>query len=357
MIINENQYVPILKWRQGEYQALFRLDESQKDVIIPLLVIPPVEYDFEEECMKKTVQEHMETFPKRFNSKWGKRKALVDFHDSLEQALMDDGEAVISYTFEELRKYKCNAIPVISLARTENFVSRVKQVIADDQKGVAVRVTLQQLMEGNVNFRLDAIFNYVGASYEDIDLIIDLENPDQFEPYPAFSKAIVGLISKISHIKKFRSFAIIATSLKLSAIKKPGGELIRHEWNLYKQLSADLKDIRIPSFGDYAIETPAFSELDMRQIKPSGKIVYAGDNVWYVPKGGAFRGNEAQMKKHCQSIVDSSHWCGEKYSHGDQRIMDTLTGAEGSGNLSTWKQVGVSHHFVKVVEQLSSYHV
>ena len=80
--------------------------------------------------------------------------------------------------------------------------------------------------------------------------------------------------------------------MQLSAIKKPGGELTRHEWKLYKQLVTELGDVRIPSFGDYTIETPDFSELDMRQIKPAGKIVYTGDNVWFVTKGTAFRGNE-----------------------------------------------------------------
>ena len=42
------QYVPVLKWRQGEYQSLHRLDDTVKDTIFPLINIPPIEYDFEE---------------------------------------------------------------------------------------------------------------------------------------------------------------------------------------------------------------------------------------------------------------------------------------------------------------------
>lgn len=64
MKISSEKYVPILKWRQGEYQALFTLKAEVKDKVVPLLVIPPREYDFEEEKMKKTVHEHIETLPK-----------------------------------------------------------------------------------------------------------------------------------------------------------------------------------------------------------------------------------------------------------------------------------------------------
>jgi len=85
------RYMPILKWRQGEYQALLRLDDGVKDAILPLFVIPPVEYDFEDEKPKKTVQEHISPFALRYKTKWGKRLSLIDLHESLELELMDDG--------------------------------------------------------------------------------------------------------------------------------------------------------------------------------------------------------------------------------------------------------------------------
>ena len=66
MNIAHDKYVPILKWRQGEYQALTRLDNQIKGQINPLIVVPPVEFDFEEWRAKKTVQEHIEPFAKRF---------------------------------------------------------------------------------------------------------------------------------------------------------------------------------------------------------------------------------------------------------------------------------------------------
>lgn len=357
MTITVSHYVPILKWRQGEYQALSRLDEKTKKSIVPLIVIPPVEYDFEEKRPKKTVQEHVETFPKRFLTKWGKGKALIDIHDSLELAVMADGASVIDYIFAELRDGDCTAIPVIRFSRLEEFLMSVKQIVSEDGNGVCVRITLPELMSIELSSRMQALVHYLELSHSQVDLVIDLEQPKSFEPYPAFSKALVNAIKKISDLSQYRSLTLAATSLQLATVKKPGGELQRHEWKLYQQVVTDLSGVRVPTFGDYTIETPDFSGLDMRQIKPAGKIVYTGDNVWFVTKGTAFRGNESQMAGQCKLVVDSEHWCKSDYSDGDQIISDRSTGAKVKSSLSTWKQAGVSHHLAKVVEQLSKYHV
>ncbi len=357
MVIKVSQYVPVLKWRQGEYQALSRLTNTIKDSITPLIIIPPVEYDFEEKKLKKTTQEHVETFPKRLHSKWGKKKALIDLHSSLEESAMDDGRLAVEYIFDELRKTSCAAIPVVKLSNKNEYMEAVKRILLADQNGVCIRITLPELINvAALNMRLQMLTHNLDLVYAKIDLVIDLERPESFEPYTIFSKALTNNIKKIADIQKFRSFALVGTSLRLTGVKRPGGELIRHEWHLYNQLVIDLHTIRIPTYGDYSIETPDFSAIDMRKIRPSGKIVYTSDDVWFVAKGPAFRGNEYQMVEHCKTIVNSVHWCGAKYSNGDLRINSTLLGTENTGNLSTWKQVGVSHHLVKVVEQLSKLH-
>lgn len=46
-------YVPALKWRQGEYQALLRLKDKAKTRIKPFIMIPALEFDFEDNSPKK----------------------------------------------------------------------------------------------------------------------------------------------------------------------------------------------------------------------------------------------------------------------------------------------------------------
>ncbi len=35
MILSDGMYVPALRWRQGEYQALRRLEDAVKDQVVP----------------------------------------------------------------------------------------------------------------------------------------------------------------------------------------------------------------------------------------------------------------------------------------------------------------------------------
>ena len=71
MILNEDMYVPVLSWRLGEYQALLRLNTWVKNRTMPLICIPEVGFDFAEGKFKKTVDEHVRPFVKRYSMKSG----------------------------------------------------------------------------------------------------------------------------------------------------------------------------------------------------------------------------------------------------------------------------------------------
>lgn len=341
----------------GEYQALMRLDKDEKNSVVPLIMIPPVEFDFEEKRPKKTVQEHIEPFGKRLKSKWDSRKIFIDIHDSLEAESMDNGESVLRFIFSETKAKKCHGIPVVGFSRGDNYLDEVKQIIAESNVGVMLRVGLTDLMTPTLNSNIDRILKRLAVEVSQVDLLIDLAEPDSFEPYNVFAKALSTRILTISSLDKFRSFIISGMSLKLAEFKKPGGQAIRHEWKLYKELVDMLKLKRTPTYSDYTIESPKFTEMDMRMMKPAGKIVYSCNDIWYVVKGNAFRGNEEQMYGHCHTIINSGYYCGERYSYGDKKINDTNIQRNNTGNLGTWKQVGVNHHITMVVEQLSSFHV
>ncbi|WP_081862697.1 beta family protein [Chromobacterium haemolyticum] len=356
-MIKLDQYVPILKWQQAEYQALMRSKPDVKNVLFPLFVIPPIGYDFEEKRAKKNINEHIEPIGNRIFTKWGKRKALLDIDSSLENLRMASGQSVIGYLFQDLRSKECEIIPVASLDRGYDFVEDISEIIKMDRRGLALRIKLDDLMQANINDRINAILKFLDVTPKNVDFILDLRRPEKFEPYDVFCKALVSAIRRVVAIKDFRSFVVSSLSLDMSSIKKPGGFVIRHEWIFYKKLIEYMSTIRIPTYSDYTIEYPEFIEQDMRLLNPAGKIIYSTDDSWLIPKGGAFRGGETQMKGHCEKIVKSGHYSGHEYSDGDSRIYKTAAGLDNNGNLGTWKQVGISHHFRKVVDQLANLHV
>src|SRR5208283_850440 len=113
-----------------------------------------------------------------------------------------------------------------------------------------------------------------------------------------------------------------------------------HDWLFYRALVETLPErMRRPNFGDYTIVHPEFSPVDMRTIKPAGKVVYTTTDSWEVRKGGAFRDNPQQMHAHCASIVACGKFKGPSYSCGDDYIAKCAVGKEGPSNQTRWKDV------------------
>ena len=356
MLITKDMYVPILKWRMGEYQALMRLKSEVKDYIVPLIVVPPIEYDFEEERPKKTIDEHMSPFGKRYREKWGNRKCLIDLDDSLDNQIMSSGKHAIQHIFDEIRG-ESNAIPVVRFTNGTNHKKIACEIVKRDGKGAAFRVRLEELMDIKFNQRANALLKELCLEKSSIDLIIDLAVPETFKPYKEFADALEAILGSIQDLDSYRSFVIAGTSLYLGKVKKPGANLSRQEWKLYKEIYSTFDgSLRMPSFSDYTIEQPGFTDLGIRRIMPAGKIIYTVDEIWHIRKGGAFRDDNSQMKKHCEGIVQSEYFRGAKFSKGDLRIEKTANGSENYGNLTTWKWVGVNHHIATVVEQLSNFY-
>ena len=358
MTFNTNQYVPLLKWRMGEYQGLMRLEDTVKDKIVPLIVITPIEYDFEDQCDKKTVDEHLGTFAKRYKAKCGNRPALIDFHHSLELAVRDSGELAVASVFSELRENEATAIPVFNVNRSKPYLDCVKAIHGSDQRGAGLRVTMSDLTDPTLPSKFSNALDTTGLQPGMIDLVIDLEAPKNFEPYANFAKIVASLFPQLGDLTEYRSFAVVATAYPESlAITKPGGSFVRHEWQLYQTLVGELSDTgRIPTYGDYGMERPEFLSLDMRVIKPGGKVVYTTPAEWLIRKGGAFRDNPGQMRQHCRDILASSYFRGAAFSAGDKFIKDCAGGAGSTSTLTMWKSVGMNHHMTQVVEDLANYH-
>src|SRR5262249_43198667 len=157
MILTSDMYVPAVRWRQGEYQALFRLSNCTKNRIVPFITIPEIEFDFEEWRPKKSVQEHVHPFAARYKSKWGKRPAWVGAHKSIVLSPMDDGRDTFTYVFAELRGFEANAVPAIFLGADPATIRAVAAIVKRDSLGAAISVRLEDLMRTTATADLRAL--------------------------------------------------------------------------------------------------------------------------------------------------------------------------------------------------------
>jgi len=357
MILTKDMYVPALRWRQGEYQALARLSAAAKDRILPYVTIPEVEFDFELRQPKKTIQEHVHPFAARFKAKWGQRPAWVAVHPRISGELMGDGRDIFTYVFEALRTSEANAIPAVPLDASTPMAASVAAIAATDGLGAAIPVRLEDLMKPDARSRIEALAGSLGLSLDEVDLVIDLGAPN-YEPYAAFAGALIAAMMKLGDLYAFRNFVVIGTAMPktFKDVAKGADQLPRHDWLFYQALLGKMPArMRQPNFGDYTIVHPEFKALDMRMIKAAGKLVYTTAAAWEVRKGRAFNDNRAQMHGHCASIVASGMFSGAGFSSGDEYIAKCAVHKEGPSNQTRWKEVAINHHITHVLGELSTF--
>lgn len=352
-MINHSTYVPILKWKQGEYQALSELTAEVKKNIVPLFEIPPIGYDYESQKLSKTINEHIEHLGSRLKKKWGNSSCFVDVFPLIQQNsnFIENVQGI----FELYRTEGCDVIPVVPFEASDALLEELKKVIHIDKRGFCLRLR-SSLITKTINEDISNFLNKIGIQKSGVDLLIDYEDlpfSGQFEQY--FDFLILNL-KTLKEINLWRSFIVAGGSFPRSADHNNAKRL---EWIFYKRCYLDFVDsYRLPAFADYNINAKEFIELDMRKVKPAAKLKYTLDENWYIDKGTAIRGENSrgfgQFKDMCQKLIETPYYRGENFSSGDKYIHDCSNGTVKTGNLSTWVKVSVNQHLTKVVADLSN---
>jgi hypothetical protein len=103
-MFDHTHYVPILKGKEGEYLALKDLTIIAKDGLTPLIEIPSIPYDFENDRPAKTIDEHLEKVVQKIKTCWGEGRTLfVDFGLIPPSEIMSDGTQPLKSIFDAAR--------------------------------------------------------------------------------------------------------------------------------------------------------------------------------------------------------------------------------------------------------------
>ncbi len=361
MSFDHQHYVPCLRWKMGEYQAVLRLSESTMSAMTPLIEVPEIGFDFAKQQPSKSVDDHVAPFAKRVKEKWGMRPCFVDLRLLGSSARMIDGTHPNRFIFEELRTHGCIVTPVAGIDRDSQYLDEVKRAVSKDGRGLCMRIRLEEAGRTDLKSSVDGVLSRLGLEARDCDLVLDLEAPPNFEPVYGFAKLIETMTRRLPYLRRWRTFTVIGTSFPVSMgeIEKGATSIPRSEWLLYKTLIENLAKsrVRLPAFGDYVINHPDILPMDMRLLKPSATIRYAADDSWFVVKGTSVRNDGfEQYREHCQTVLASPHYSGPGFSWGDKYIENCASHGASTGNLTTWRGVGTNHHLEKVVRDISSLH-
>jgi hypothetical protein len=359
-MFTHQHYVPVLKWKQGEYQALNRLTNTVKDNLTPLIEIPAVGYDHETGTDRESIDAHLGDFGRRLKAKWQSRPCFVDTKYIVPATRMADGRHFIERVFEDARTERCNAIPVVGLSNDLQSLAATAAVIRTDRRGVALRLELPDFDHANLSTEIGRVLTALNVSYADTNLIID-EGAPNFQPVTVFVQMMLTLVkTMIPVLNRWRTFTIVGTSYPatVAGLATPFQDIPRQEWIAYRALVHRLgSESRIPTFGDYAVAHPDPVELDMRIIKPFAKLRYTFNDRWHIGKGATVRTHGfGQYQRLCQELTAQPYFDGPGYSAGDDYIAGCAAGTERTGNLTTWVWVSTNRHLTKVTTDLAIFH-
>ncbi len=350
-------YIPCLRWKMGEYQAVLQLSDNAKENITPIIEVPEIGFDFENWRPTKTIDEQLENFTKRIHDKWGQSICMVDFRLINQNERLSSGEHPINYIFNELREKNIQAIPVVRIADNIENKEAIAKELEIDGRGVSIRLPITTLAQSDLDNLITSLVAILKITIEEINLIIDFESPN-YEPIDNFTQLIISLILRSPYFDRWNSITILGSSFPSSMAEVSIGLNIlpRNEWILYQSVFDHFSNVRNIKFGDYAINHPDLIQMDMRKIKPSASVRYSLERDWLIGKGVNVRDNGyEQYRELCRQIIQSHNYAGENFSAGDKYIYDCANGDVPTSNLTKWRTVGTNHHIERVVSDLSSF--
>lgn len=354
-------YVPILKGKEGEYGALSRLTTEVISGITPLIEIPPIPWDYVNECEDRTIDYHLSKVAEKIEHSWDKESPLfLDLDASLISQNTDDGRHSLTYVLDNARDRSLNIIPVTGLKRDDDYQRAVMTAIQQDEWGLCIRLNNDDfedlsLLINNLNQYL-ATYNLLAT---DIDLLIDFKEV-QTKQANMILLVATTILNSLTNVDEWRTLTIAGTAFPedLSQFSPNSrGFIHRVEWSIWQALFSRRDKIpRMPTFGDYAIANPEIIEVDPRIMRMSANLRYTTDEDWFIFKGRDVKlhGYE-QFNDLCSALTVCPEYKGANYSWGDEYISQCASGNAGPGNAMQWRRIGTNHHLTLVMDQVSNY--
>lgn len=353
-------YVPVLKAKMGELDALEKLTAEQKKLIMPILEVPEIAWDFVKDEPSKSVLDHVTCVAKLMEKDWDHLPFFLDFLPNIEATPSSDGKSSFE-TFQSLNETKnLNFVPVVGFDRSEVYLSQVIKNGKDRKVGLCLRAQYEDFDDGYDAETYENFLKKYELKPSEVDLVIDLSTVCG-ERGKTIYLALRLVLSQVPHLTEWRNLIIVASSFpkNLRGVERDSIKtLTRTEWDAWKLMYEKREKIgRLPVFGDYSISNPEFAEIDPRVMDMSAAIRYSSESEWVIFKGKSIRmASFKQFNKLSADLVSSKYFSGEEFSVGDKEVYKYATDLEaGTGNATTWRKIGNNHHFVLVLNQLAQF--
>lgn len=350
MTFGPSHYVPVLKVKRGEKKALTEISPTLRRRVTPLLEIVERKED-----KAPTVKKHLDTaFAKLAESVAPYSRCFLDARE-IEQ----DGPPAAAAVFERAAVEGITFTPVTGISRSYD----VGPALQHRTRGLALRLTREELEAGSLAQRLSAFTEEHGLNRAETDLIVDLGAVDDLIT-PGVRALADAFLSAVPDASAWRTLTVSACAFPLSmeGVGRHSHDLVeRADWVAWRDGLHPLRNHlpRLPTYSDCAIQHPVGVEgFDPRYMPVSASIRYTLEEAWLLIKGESSRrtGTSIQFPRLATQLVYGhlrDHFAGETHCAGCASIKAAADGDRGYGSAEVWRRLGTIHHITRVVQDLA----
>ncbi len=353
MNFGPDHYVPVLKVKRGEKNALKMLSPGLYSRITPLLEI--VERRRKEEKMP-TLEAHLKNaFTKLAESVRHFNRCFLDTRE-----LAPDGSAAAEDVFQRAKGLGMVFTPVTGVSRSVDVLAALKF----RSHGLAVRLTRAELERGRLEKDLLAFMAKHGLRPNEVDLIIDLGSVEDLvvDGVVALAEAF---LQEVPQHEQWRTMTLSGSAFPSSmerVERNAHGLVERSEWAAWREVLYERRNRlpRLPTFSDCGIQHPQGVEgFDPKTMQVSAAVRYTLMNEWLLIKGESTRSKppSEQFPGLGTRLAYGhlrQHYTSAEHCRGCRAIRDAADGAEGYGAPETWRRIGTIHHIETVTNSLAS---
>lgn len=354
--MSEVAYLAVLKGKPAEFGALAEADTAVKGGAFPLVEVIPPDHPASGADIEAAIAKAVTTLARSWSGEVALDTWLLD-----RRASLPSRRTLAEHAHVEALSHGLRVTPVLRLDSSPAEVAGLARIVRSGVTRAVVRVGDADLNKSpaTVDTELNALAASIGLPPSSIDLVLDFGAVGG-GAYVREVRHAAGLINGIHSISAWSRVFLASGAFprNLAGVPTGGtGLLPRDDWKLWEETLA-LGLSRVPDFGDYAIQHPELPPSGGRAI-PQLRYTLHGD--WRIRKGRMKdpRGH-AQFYDLCHDHVASGEFSGRTLSWGDARIEDAAASHAlvpplvKTGNATTWRQVGTSHHLAYVVNQLAT---
>lgn len=352
---NHRHYVPSLRCKRGEFQALRELSAADRQLLTPLLEVQPLPEDYDPADAQHTADVSLVSLPGMIGASAQGTVSMIDARQIDPAARMTNLTHPLLWLCQETAKTGTLSIPVTGIDRDTDYNTACRDVNAALGEGIAVRLESGEMTAASA---IQGLVAALATPHNNLDLILDLEYLSSSSTALASSLLPLALTSVIG-LGAWRTVTLLGGSFPqdLSSVSQGITSLSRREWELWRQLIATPNLPRFPSFGDYTIQHPIPAELPPFP-RTSASIRYTSNDEWLVFKGRGLHtpgaGGYGQYRTLSDACRNDARYHGVGFSEGDRFIDDCASGQGGTGNPTTWRFVGANQHMAFVARQAAA---